>query len=466
MPPMDSSYDWSPSGLAERSARMGLPNNQSAEANVLSAMILSPEVVEEALVELRPDDFYRPSHKTLFLAMQDMYEKTIPIDAVSLADHLRSMEKLDAVGGEAYILELMGQTMALVNWQHHAEIVRRDSMLREIIGATNQINALAYDAPTDTKEVIERAESMLLSVTEREVRNTYQSLSDFMGEAYREAEELSQMPGAPTGVPTGFSRLDRLLLGFRAGQLIILGARPAVGKTSFALNLATNAAAAGFTVGFFSLEMSGKEIAQRLICAQAQVSISNFRIGRITPQDWANIDEACRMLSSFDILIDDTPGTTITEIRAKARRMLHNKEKAIIILDYLQLVSPPAGRRAENRAVEVSEMSRGLKIMAKELGIPVISLSQLSRAVEQRGGNKRPMLSDLRESGAIEQDADIVMFLDRSADEQEAERQDRPPMNVTRVIVAKNRSGPVGDVDLMFLPASTKFYELDEQHEG
>ena len=212
-----------------------------------------------------------------------------------------------------------------------------------------------------------------------------------------------------------------MLMGFREGQLVIIGARPAVGKTSFALNLALNAAAAGYTVGFFSLEMSGKEIAQRLICAHAQVDMSHFRTGRISPQEWMNINEATQELSKLDILIDDTPGTTVTEIRAKARRMLHNKERAIVILDYLQLVSPPAGRRAESRAVEVSEMSRALKIMAKELKIPLISLSQLSRQVESRTG-KRPQLSDLRESGSIEQDADIVMFLDRSSSEQEAAR--------------------------------------------
>ena len=202
--------------------------------------------------------------------------------------------------------------------------------------------------------------------------------------------------------------------------------------------------------------MSGKEIAQRLICAYAMISISDFRMGRISPEQWANINEATQTLSKLDILIDDTPGTTVTEIRAKSRRMLHNKEKAIIILDYLQLVSPPPGRRSESRTVEVSEMSRGLKI-------PLIALSQLSRQVESRTG-KRPQLSDLRESGSIEQDADIVMFLDRSADEAEASRDDRPDEGVTRIVVAKNRSGPIGDVDLMFLPASTKFYELDGAH--
>ena len=449
---MDASTDssWGASGVLERGARLTPPNNTEAEANVLAAMMLSREVVEGALVELLPDDFYRPAHKTLFLAMHEMYDKNIPIDAISLVDYLTSIEKLEAVGGEAYILELMGNTLALVNWQHHAGIVRRDAMLREIIGATNQINQLAYNAPTDTKEVVERAESMLLSVTDREVKNAYKPLNDFLIEAFNEAKEVCEAGGVAAGVPTGYPSLDRMLMGLREGQLVIIGARPAVGKTSFALNLALNAASEGYTVAFFSLEMSGKEIAQRFICAHAQVSMSNFRTGKISPQEWANIGQAAEDLSRLDILIDDTPGITVTEIRAKARRMLHNKEKAIIILDYLQLVSPPAGRRAESRTVEVSEMSRALKIMAKELAVPVISLSQLSH---------------LRESGSIEQDADIVMFLDRSSNEQEAGREDRPPEGITRIIVAKNRSGPIGDVDLVFLAASTKFYELNEHAE-
>lgn len=450
--------------LAERGTHQGLPNNPDAEANVLSAMLLSSEVVEEALTELLPDDFYRPMNKSLFETMYDMYDRSMPIDSITLIDYLNSENKLQEVGGEAYILELMGQTLSLVNWQHHASIVRRDAMLREIIGATNQINQLAYNAPTDTKEVVERAESMLLSVTDREVKNAYKPLNDFLIEAFNEAKEVCEAGGVAAGVPTGYPSLDRMLMGLREGQLVIIGARPAVGKTSFALNLALNAASEGYTVAFFSLEMSGKEIAQRFICAHAQVSMSNFRTGKISPQEWANIGQAAEDLSRLDILIDDTPGITVTEIRAKARRMLHNKEKAIIILDYLQLVSPPAGRRAESRTVEVSEMSRALKIMAKELAVPVISLSQLSRAVESRTG-KRPQLSDLRESGSIEQDADIVMFLDRSSNEQEAGREDRPPEGITRIIVAKNRSGPIGDVDLVFLAASTKFYELNEHAE-
>lgn len=454
--------DYAPAAV-DRGAHQGLPNNTEAEANVLSAMLLSPDVVDDAISELRIDDFYRPAHRELFGAMVSMNERGIPIDSIAVVDYLASENKLATVGGEAYVLELVGNTIALANWQHHAQIMRRDALLRDLIKAAGEINRLAYDAPLDAKEAVEQAESLVLKITDREVSSAYRSLTDFMIEAYDEAAEAAAAGGQAHGVSTGYPSLDRLLLGLREGQLVILGARPAVGKTSFALNLALNAAADGYTVGFFSLEMSGKEIAQRLICAHAAVSISDFRTGRIEPAQWTNITEATQELAKLDILIDDTPGTTVTEIRAKARRMLHNKEKSVIILDYLQLVSPPAGRRAENRSVEVSEMSRALKILAKELGVPVIALSQLSRAVESRTG-KRPQLSDLRESGSIEQDADIVLFLDRSSDEQEAARDDRPDLGVTRVIVAKNRSGPIGDVDLAFVPASTKFYELDGIH--
>ena len=455
-------YDMAPDGSGSANSQHIMPSNEEAEQNVLAAMLQSPEVVEDAVVRLEPLDFFRPVNRTLFETMREMHEKSVPVDSVSVIDYLKSQGKLDKAGGEPYILQLLTQTLSLINWEHHADIVRRDSTLRQIIAASNEITNFAYNAPSEIKETVEFAESKLLTVTAREVRSTYQPLVTFMTEAYEEAARVCEQ-GEPEGAPTGFPSLDRMLLGFRPGQLVIIGARPAVGKTSFALNLAMNAANAGYTVGFFSLEMSGKEIAQRLICAQAQINISDFRSGKISPEQWANINVASRELSKLDILIDDTPGTTVTEIRAKARRMLHEKEKSIIILDYLQLVSPPSGRRAESRTVEVSEMSRGLKIMAKELDVPVISLSQLSRAVESRTG-KRPQLSDLRESGSIEQDADIVMFLDRSADESEASREDRPDAGVTRIIVAKNRSGPIGDVDLAFLPASTKFYELDAGH--
>ena len=446
-----------------RAWRKALPSDIEAEARVLSAMLLSGEVVEEALVDLVPDDFYRPSHKVIFTAMGAMYEDATPVDRVTLVDRLTSDGKLAAAGGEDYIRELMGNTLALADWQHNAEIVRRNAMLRGIIGTSNQIGAMACDAPIDTKEIIDRAESMLLSVTDRTDKSSYRSLLGLAVEARDEAKEIEEAGGEVRGAPTSFPTLDKMLMGLRDGQLVVIGARPAVGKTAFALNLALNAAVAGYTVGFFSLEMSGKEIAQRLMCAKAMVNMTGMRTGKLSDSEMADLEAAMADLNKLDILVDDTPGTTVTEIRAKARRMIHKKEKAVIILDYLQLVNPPAGKNYNgNRAVEVSEMSRGLKIMAKELGVPVIVLSQLNRSLEGRAG-KRPQMSDLRESGSIEQDADIIMLLDRSSTEAEGQLEGRPPYGITRVILAKNRSGPIGDVDLLFMATSCKFYEMAEQ---
>jgi replicative DNA helicase len=287
-----------------------------------------------------------------------------------------------------------------------------------------------------------------------------------MEDLYNELGEMAAQDEKFLGVQTGFPGIDKQLLGLRAGQMIVVGARPGVGKTSFALNLAVNAAANGTTVAFFSLEMSKVEIAQRLLAAQARVSLQDIRAANIRDNQWQQLLQATVDLSHLDIMIDDTPGTTVTEVRAKARRMLHGKEKnALVILDYLQLVSPPSGgRRSDSRATEVSEMSRGIKIMAKDLGVPVVALSQLSRQVESRTG-KTPHLSDLRESGAIEQDADIVILLDRSMTDEEAARDDRPDKDVTNFIIAKNRSGPLGVVPLTFLPGSTKFVEVDTHHE-
>ena len=458
-----SSYDVNPTRMTANENAV-MPQDPEAEASVLSAMMVSAEALQECLIDLEPDDFYFPSNRTVFTAMREMFDKNMPIDTISLADYLKSSGELERVGGRSFLLGLGNNSLALVGWRRHIEMLHRDTTLRKMISASAQITALAYDAPEDTKEVVDRAERMLLDVTNRDVHANEQSLEEIMADLYEELGVNAANHDRPLGVLTGFKRIDDCLLGLRPGQMVVIGARPGVGKTSFALNLMTNAAFEGASVAFFSLEMSKVEIAQRLLAANARVGLQEIRSARIRNEQWPQILQATNELSQLDIMIDDTPGTTVTEIRAKARRMLHNKEKAVIILDYLQLVSPPPGRRAENRAVEVSEMSRALKIMAKDLEIPLIALSQLSRAVESRTG-KRPQLSDLRESGSIEQDADIVMFLDRSSDEHEAARDDRPDEGVTRIIVAKNRSGPIGDVDLMFLPASTKFYELDGVHE-
>ena len=441
-----------------------MPQDLAAERSVLSAMLLSQDVLQESLIELNERDFYLHANRAIYSAMHDMFDKSLPVDPVSLADYLRSAGELERVGGMSYLLELNNNTLSLANWRHHAEMLRRDATLREIIAASARITALAFDAPEDTKEVVDSAERMILSVTDRDIRSNYSTLEQVMGELYEELAAQALNPGQ-LGVLTGFSGIDMRLQGLRPGQMVVIGARPGVGKTSFALNLAINAAAKGASVAFFSLEMSKTEIAQRLLSAQARIPLSAIRGAKIQDNQWPTLLEATNDLSLLDIMIDDTPGTTVTEVRAKARRMLHGKENGLVILDYLQLVSPPSGqRRSDSRATEVSDMSRGIKIMAKDLGVPVIALSQLSRQVESRTG-KRPQLSDLRESGSIEQDADIVILLDRSMTPEEAERQDRPDENVTEFIIAKNRSGPLDTVKLMFLPGSTKFVEVDMHHE-
>ena len=454
--------------LATTRSDATMPHDLEAERSVLAAMLLSPDVLNECLSLVKPDDFYLYSHRVIYQAMMSMFDRGLPVDPISLADHLRSEGTLERVGGMSYLLELNGNAFALASWRHHLGIMRRHATLRQIITASARITALAFDAPEDTKEVIERSESMLLEVTTRDIDNSFQTLEQIMGDLYTELGEMASNPDGLIGVRTGYPGIDNHLQGLRAGQMVVIGARPGVGKTSFALNLATNAAANGASVAMFSLEMSKIEIAQRLLSAYAKIPLTVIRGARIQDNQWPQIMEATRDLSQLDIMVDDTPGTTVTEIRAKARRMLRDKPNGLVIVDYLQLLSPPAGgRRSDNRATEVSEMSRGIKIMAKDLGVPVIALSQLNRGLESRTGKygKRPQLSDLRESGSIEQDADIVILLDRSMNEEEGEREERPDFGVTEFIIAKNRSGPLGTVKLMFLPGSTKFVEVDTRHE-
>ena len=442
-----------------------MPQDLEAESSVLSAMMISAEALQECLIGLTPDDFFHPSNRIVFVAMREMFDKNRPIDAISLADQLRTQGDLARIGGRSFLLGLGNNSLALVGWRRYIEMLHRDTTLRKMIQASAQITALAFDAPEDTKEVVDRAEKLLLDVTNRDVRQSEQSLEEIMGELYEELEEQSMAGEKTLGVQTGFPKIDECLLGLRPGQMIVLGARPGVGKTSFALNLATNAAYHGASVAFFSLEMSKAEIAQRLLAAEARIGLQEIRSARIRDDQWPQILEAVNQLSQLDIVIDDTPGTTVTEVRAKARRMLRGKKLGIVVLDYLQLVSPPqGGHRADSRATEVGEMSRGIKIMAKDLGVPVVALSQLNRTVENRTG-KRPQLSDLRESGSIEQDADIVCFLDRSMNEEEAAREDRPAVGETTFIIAKNRSGSLADVPLTFLASSTKFVEIDNHYE-
>lgn len=446
------------------SKQFRMPQDLDAEKSLLSAMLLSQDVLQHCLIALHEDDFYLPKHKTIFRAILELSEKGLPVEPVSLSDQLKSQGMLERIGGMSAILELNQDTFSLTSWEHHIEILRRNATLRSLIAASANIQMLAFDAPEDTKEVIDSAENMLLEVTNKEVQNKFANLSDVMADLYNNLNEMQQS-GKPQGLYTDYPTVDKWLQGLRAGQMMVIGARPGVGKTSFALNLAVNFANRGASVAFFSLEMSDEEIAQRLLSAQAKIDLSAIRSGKIQPDQWPAILEATNDLSKLDIMIDDTPGTTVTEIRAKARRMLAKKENGVVIIDYLQLLSAPQGRfRADSRATEVSEMSRGIKIMAKNLGVPVVALSQLNRQVTGRT-NQRPQLSDLRESGAIEQDADIVVLLDRSMTDEEASRDDRPDRGQTNLIIAKNRSGPTGVVSLAFLPGTTKFLEVDLRSE-
>lgn len=463
-PPMDANNT---PGLAPRAQ---LPQNIEAEQSVLAACLLNGEVTEEAVMRLRPENFFRPAHRIIFEAIISLTNRHVPVDPIALADTLKSTGQLEAVGGRAYLAELADNTFSLTSWERHVDIVKRQSILRELVFAATQINALAYDAPDDLDQVVEEAEKTLFNVTEKRVSSSFRKMDELVSDAYEEISRLANQKDKMAGVPTGFKDVDELFHGFRGGDLVILAARPGVGKTSFALNLATNAAKSGAAVAFFSLEMGAEQLVQRILCSEARVNLSKLRSGFIAEGDWGALAEASGKLSQLDMFIDDTPGLSVLEARAKGRRELHGLkegQKGLIIVDYLQLMQPGPMTANKSTNDQVSEISRGLKILAKEMNMPVLALSQLSRAIEQRGKDKRPMLSDLRDSGAIEQDADIVMFIDRSMNEIEAESESRPDLGMAKLIVAKHRNGATRDIDLAFNPEFTKFMDfIDDSRVG
>lgn len=446
------------SGKNTSEINKAFPQNIEAEKTVLAACLLSSGVFEEVSLTVKPESFFRPAHRIIFEVMREMNAKSIPIDVISVADNLTARGQLEAVGGQSYLLELTDNTFAFTSWQHHAEIVKRDAMRRELLLAAAKISSLAYDSPADPAELVSQAEASLFEVTEQTVSTTFKDIQTLIIEANDEIAELANRSDSIMGVPTGFKDIDALFNGLRGGDLIILAARPAVGKTSFAMNLAVNAAKAGSTVSLFSLEMSSIQIVQRLLCAEAGINLSVLRSGRIDDNAWGPILDASGKLSNLSLFIDDSPSLSIVELRTKARRMMRDVDQGLIIVDYLQLMQPVIPH-PNNRNVEVAEISRGLKVLAKELNVPILALSQLSRSVETRG-DKRPMLSDLRESGSIEQDADIVMFLDRSTSAAEAESEKRPDEGMAELIVAKHRNGATRDIKLAFVPEYTKFMDF------
>jgi len=450
------------------------PHNLEAEQSLLGSMFLSMEAIEAAIEKVvAPEDFYRSAHGRIFDAVQHLFNRGEPVDVISVADRLEATGELEQVGGKLYLLDVTNAVPSAANARYYAEIVKRASLLRQLIDAANSIANLGYDSTDDVDEVVEQAEKYVFAVTGKRVETRFTALKELIGIGWKQLEALYERQTHTTGVPTGFPEIDEILSGLHRGNLIILAARPSVGKTAFALNVAVNAAMEGHPVAVFSLEMAAEELVQRVICAEARIDMQRMRTGHLNEGDWKQINRAAGTLSDLPLYVDDTPAMSILQVRAKARRLLHNRPNGLVVIDYLQLMQPH-GRRSENRQVEIADISRGLKILAKELDVPILALSQLSRAVEQRAG-KRPQLSDLRESGAIEQDADVVMFIHRDvtgrgADEDAEAETDKygnkgsgakyPPKGEAEVIVGKQRNGPLGSANVVFLDKFTKFVPL------
>jgi len=443
-----------PQSARSRSAERVPPHSLESEESVLGAMLLSESSISDVLDILRVDDFYRPAHRFVFQAIVSLFGRGEPSDLTTVTDELRRLGHLEDAGGKAYLFDLVNSVPAASNAAYYARVVEETSLLRRLIEATQDAAALAYESGDDVDSIVDRVEQMVFSVAQRRLGDRFSHIRDLLHEHLEQVEALQLQGTGITGVPTGFVDLDQLTSGLQKSNLAIIAARPSFGKTSMALNIAQSAATNhNVPVAIFSLEMSKLELIQRLVCAEALVDVHKLRTGRLTDNDWSRLANAVGRLADAPIYIDDTEAVTVLEIRAKARRLKQKSGLGLVIVDYLQLMAGP--RRSENRQQEISEISRSLKILARELDVPVIACSQLSRAVEQRH-DKRPMLADLRESGAIEQDSDLVMFIYRD----EVYHPDSQDKGTAEVILAKHRNGPVGSVKLTFLPNYTKFADF------
>jgi replicative DNA helicase len=430
------------------------PHNLEAEESLLGAMLLSRDAIASAVETCSADDFYKPAHGHIFEAITNLYGHGEPADPVTVADELRRADLLEAIGGVGILSSLQANTPATSNAARYARIVEEHALLRRLIGVAGEIAEMGYSVPEDIAQVVDEAETLVFKVAQRRVADTLKPIKELLEESLDRLEALFDRGEAITGVPTGYLDLDEQLAGLQPSNLLIVGARPGMGKTSFALGMVANAAMEAQTpVLFFSLEMSHSEISQRLLCAEARVDATRMRNGRLHESDWPKITHAIGRLAEAPIFIDDNPNVTVMDIRAKARRMKSRDGLGLVVVDYLQLMSGRA--RAENRQVEVSEISRSLKILARELEVPVVALSQLSRNLEMRA-DKRPVLADLRESGSLEQDADVVMFIYRD-ELYDPESSDR---GTAEVIVAKHRNGPTGKTQLAFLDHYTRFANM------
>src|SRR5690606_11762765 len=386
------------------------PHSLEAERAVLGAILMDPQALTLVAERLRPDDFYRQGHQRLFQAMLNVAERGEPIDLVTVTEELQKTKQLEEVGGVTYLTELADSVPTSAHVDHYARIVEEKAILRRLIRTATQIASAGYAGGDDVAEIIDEAERKILDISQRRIRKAFLPIRDLLMDTYERIEQMHENRGGLTGIPTGFPDLDRMTSGLQRSDLIILAARPSMGKTAFALNLAQNVALhAGETVAIFNMEMPAIQLVQRMLSAEGNIDAQVFRTGSLGEEDWEKLTMAIGTLAEVPIFIDDTPGLTVFDIRAKLRRLQAEHGLGLVVIDYLQLIR---GRGGESRQQEISEISRSLKLLARELNVPVIALSQLSRAVEQRQ-DKRPMLSDLRESGSIEQDADIVAFLYR-----------------------------------------------------
>jgi len=434
------------------------PHNLEAEESLLGAMLLSRDAITAA-VEARVDstDFYKPAHTHIFEAVMALYGQGEPVDPVTVAEELRKSELLDALGGKATLLRIQAGTPASANAGHYATIVSELALLRRLIAVAGDIAEMGYEAPDDVTETLDRAESLVFEVAERRVAESLTPISESLQTTLDQLESMYGRDTDVTGVPTGYHELDDLLLGLQPSNLVIVAARPGAGKTSFALGAAANAALVSHrpTI-FFSMEMGNLELTKRLLAGEARVEARKLWTGNIPEGDWTRLSHAVGRLAEAPLFIDDNPHCTVMEMRAKARRIkARHGDLGMIVVDYIQLMSTGVRRTAENRQVEVSELSRGLKILARELDCPVMALSQLNRQLEYRQ-DKRPMLADLRESGGLEQDADVVCFIYRD----ELYNPESDQRGTAEIIVAKHRNGPTGSTRLAFLDHLTKFANM------
>ena len=434
------------------------PHDEDAEQAVLGSMLTDNDAVMAAVEVLKEDAFYREDNKIIYQAILNLYSKSEPIDIITLKDELELMGKFEQVGGFEYLASLPDKVPTTANVQKYIKIVEEKSVLRNLIKTANEIIELGYNPTEDVEDIMDGAEKKIFDIMQSKNTKSYTPIKDVLVESFTNLEKLYNQKQHVTGVPTQFYDLDDKTAGLHGSELILVAARPAMGKTAFALNIATNAALrANVPVAIFSLEMSKDQLVNRMLCSEAMVDSNKVRTGKLDEEDWTKLAEAIGPLSEAGVYIDDTPGISVMEIRTKCRKLKMEKNIGLVVIDYLQLISG-SNKRNGSREQEISEISRSLKVLAKELNVPVIALSQLSRAVEQRDDH-RPMLSDLRESGAIEQDADIVMFLYRDDyyNKESAEK------DIAEVIIAKQRGGSTGTVKLYWMGNYTKFVNIERR---